>query len=100
MNRFSLLKQIHAVMHTIIACFVSGCAAIFLVRLGIGCNVDKIAIGVIMLFIPTLALVNGVRDIFYRDTLTGIFRLVEAMLTASAIALGFALSLMVLGGLV
>lgn len=42
-------------------------------------------------------MVKGVREFFYSDILTGIWRLVEAMLIAAAIAVGYVVSLM-LGG--
>ena len=54
-------------------------------------------IGDIMLFIPGLVIVNGVREFFYADILTGVYRLIEALLIAGAIALGYAVALM-LGG--
>lgn len=54
-------------------------------------------IGDIMLFIPGLVIVNGVREFFYADILTGVYRLIEALLIAGAIAVGYAVSL-VIGG--
>ena len=54
--------------------------------------------GDVMLFIPGLALVNGVRELFYADILTGVYRMVEALLGAGAIAVGYAVSLMIGGG--
>lgn len=56
-------------------------------------------IGDIMLFIPGLVIVNGVREFFYADILTGLYRLVEALLIAGAIAAGYAVSLMMGGSL-
>ena len=50
-----------------------------------------------MLFIPGLVIVNGVREFFYADILTGVYRLIEALLIAGAIAVGYAVSL-VIGG--
>ena len=64
-----------------------------------GVDLDKIVIGDIMLFIPGLALVNGVRELFYADILTGIYRMVEAVLGAGAIAIGYTVSFMIGGGL-
>jgi uncharacterized membrane protein YjjB (DUF3815 family) len=51
-------------------------------------------IGDIMLQIPGLVLINGLRDMLLGDTMTGCMRVVEAVLTALAIALGFAVALM------
>ncbi len=55
-------------------------------------------IGEIMLLIPGLSLVNGVRELFYRDIVTGTYRLVEALILAVAIAAGFGVAIILLGG--
>lgn len=98
MDRVFRLRNMHRILHTVIACFISGCLSLALVRLGLGSNADKVMIGVIMLFIPALAAVNGVQEMFHRDIMTGLFRLTEALLAALAIAIGFAASIMLLGG--
>ena len=56
-------------------------------------------IGDVMLFIPGLSLVNGVRELFYRDILTGVYRLVEAIILAVAIASGFGVAIYLFGGI-
>ena len=58
---------------------------------------DKIIIGDIMLLIPGLAVTNAVKDIFIGDTISGVMRLIETILWAAALALGFALSGWLLG---
>ena len=63
-------------------------------------HVDKVMIGDIMLFIPGLLLVSAVKEMFNRDIVTGLYRLIEAVLVAVSIAFGFALSFYVLGGAV
>ena len=84
--------------YTFLASFLSGCLAVLLVRLGLGHHADKIMIGDVMLFIPGLSLVNGVRELFYRDILTGVYRLVEAIILAVAIAAGFGVAIYLFGG--
>ena len=42
---------------------------------------------------------NGVRELFYTDILTGIYRMTEAFLGAGAIAAGYAAAMMIGGGL-
>ena len=84
--------------YTFLASFLSGCLAVLLVRLGLGHHADKIMIGDVMLFIPGLSLVNGVRELFYRDILTGVYRLVEAIILAVAIAAGFGVAIYLCGG--
>lgn len=52
---------------------------------------DKIIIGNIMLLIPGLAFCNGLRDLIVGDTISGGLSLSEALLSALAIAFGFAI---------
>lgn len=52
-----------------------------------------------MLFVPGLVMVNSIRDMLYGDIMTGIFRLLEAILIALALACGMAISLLLLGGM-
>lgn len=56
-----------------------------------------IIIGVIMILIPGIPMTNAIRDLIAGDTLTGIMRLVESLLWALALALGF-MAAMVLTG--
>ena len=48
-----------------------------------------IMIGDIMLLIPGLMSTNAIRDVLIGDTLSGIIRLIAALLLAAALALGF-----------
>lgn len=87
-------------VYTLFACLVTGWLAILLVEIGIGTNLDSIMIGDIMLFIPTLALCNSLKDMLHGDILTGIYRCIEALLIAAAIAAGFFIANLTLGGIV
>ncbi len=78
--------------------FLAGLLSVLTVYLGIGVHSDKIMIGVIMLLIPGIALTNGVRDMLTGDIAAGMLRVANAVLLATAIACGFALSLFVTGG--
>ena len=97
MSQVRRLHQQNRIIYTTVACFLSGLLAQACVAIGFGVNLDMVLIGDIMIFIPGLTMVKGVREFFYSDILTGICRLVEAMLIASAIAVGYVVSLM-LGG--
>ena len=92
------LRNVNNVIYTFVASFVSGCIAILFVHFGFGTHIDKVMIGDIMLFIPGLLLVSAVKEMFNRDIVTGLYRLIEAVLVAVSIAFGFALSYYVLGG--
>lgn len=88
----------HRIIYTVVACFVSGILARLWAGAGLGIHLDMVMIGDVMLFIPGLALVNGVRELFYSDILTGIYRMTEALLGAGAIAIGYAVALVAGGG--
>lgn len=62
-----------------------------------GLQSGVIIIGVIMILIPGIPMTNAIRDLIAGDTLTGIMRLVESLLWALALALGFVVALMVVG---
>lgn len=100
MNRYAVRIKKNTLIYTAVSTCLVGIFAILLVKLGIGVHVDKVIIGDIMLFIPGLAIVNAVRDMLYGDVMTGVFRLVEAIITAGAIACGIAVSLVLLGGII
>ena len=59
-------------------------------------SLDKVLIGLVMLYIPGVQLTNAVRDILSGDIVSGLLRLIEAVLIAIAIAAGFALSVMLI----
>ena len=73
--------------------------AFLAVKLSLVPNVDKIIIGNIMSLIPGIGLTNALRDLFTGDSIAGILRVVEAVLTALAIAAGYFI-VSVLGGIV
>lgn len=58
---------------------------------------DKIMIGDIMLLIPGIAITNSVQDMLVGDTISGTLRLVESLLWAGALALGFVTAIQLLG---
>ncbi len=85
--------------YTFLASLLSGLLAILLVYTGLGQHYDKIMIGDLMLFIPGLTLVNGMRDLLYRDIITGLYRLIEALMLTLCIAGGFGIAIVLLGGM-
>lgn len=71
--------------------------AFLAVKIGLINNVDKVIIGNIMSLIPGIGLTNALRDLFTGDSIAGLLRSIEAVLTALAIAAGYFL-VTVLGG--
>lgn len=92
------MRKINNVIYTFVASLAAGLLALLFDRIGFGDHVDKVMIGDIMLFIPGLLMVNAVKEMFNRDIVTGLYRLIEAVLVAVAIAGGFALAFVLLGG--
>lgn len=93
------LKTLNKFVYTFTCCFIIGIIAKLLVTVGIGVNFDKIIIGDIMLFIPTLFMINSIKEIVNNDITTGIYRLIEVFITTFAIASGFAVSIIITRGL-
>ena len=52
-----------------------------------------------MTLIPGVGLTNAIRDLFVGDVNTGILRLIDAILLGSAIAAGYVLSALMIGGI-
>lgn len=70
---------------------VAGAACLIAVKLGPATNYDAVAIGNIMLLVPGISFMSAARDFIGGETLSGMVRFAEAVLTALAIAVGFAL---------
>ncbi len=85
-------------LYTIAVSFMGALTGLIVHRLGIGENIDIIMIGTIMLVIPGLAFGNSVRDLLFGDTVSGIIQLVQAIITATMVAFGFIVAIMVFGG--
>lgn len=97
-TRFLSKIEENQLAKTFITSLIAGFLAIILVGLGIGDHTDKLMIGGIMLLIPGIALINSVRDMLTGDVVSGLFRLLNALLTAICIAIGFALTIILTGG--
>ena len=69
------------------------------VWVGIINSVDMVIIGNIMTLVPGVGLTNALRDLLVGDSVSGLLRLIEAVLMAIAIAAGYFL-VAVLGGFV
>jgi uncharacterized membrane protein YjjP (DUF1212 family) len=88
------------VAYTVIISILAGFSSIALVYAGVGTHVDKLMIGSIMLLIPGVGITNSMRDMLSGDIIAGMLRLAEVILVACAIAIGFAISMIILGGII
>lgn len=65
-------------------------AAILLVHFGFGVNADIIIIGAVMVLVPGVELLNGIRDFISGDIQAGMMHISEALFLAVAISVGAA----------
>lgn len=88
---FARFRPVHinSMVKSLISCFAAGLLSVLCVTLGFGRNLDKIISGIIMLEIPGLSFSNALRDLLCGDTLAGTMRLIQAILQALVIALGY-----------
>lgn len=82
----------------LIASVIGAFSAWCFYKIGFLLSVDKVNIGNIMLLIPGLATVNAFKDLISGETITGLLRLVDALIQATAVAFGFALVISLLRG--
>lgn len=80
-------------LNDLIASFMISFLAVVCFRMGFVANLDSLIIGCIMPLVPGLAITAGMRDLFEGHLLTGIVRLVEAVLISMVIGIGIAMTL-------
>lgn len=96
----SRLKNDNKIVFTFYLSVIAGVLSHLMAMLGIGDSCDHIMIGCIMLLIPGIALTNSARDILMGDTASGLLRFADSLINAVVIACGFALSMVLLRGLI
>lgn len=79
-------------------CLVGGVAALLLGRAFPICSANIIMIGNIMNFIPGVAMTNAFRDLFGGEIMSGLFRLCSVIIDAIVIAAGYAVAILIFGG--
>lgn len=87
-NRFLNHLETNPFFRTILASFLMAVPAYVMMALGLTDNADAVIISAIMLLVPGLLFVNGLRDIIYGDTNSGINRIIQVLLVAAALCLG------------
>lgn len=90
-------KRSQRFLYTVAASMALGFCARLWGLFDMGFRVDKIMIGTIMLLIPGMAFMNSVRDMINNNAINGLFSCLDAVTTAGAIAVGFAVPLLLLG---
>lgn len=82
----------------LIESFIAGALAHLPLLLGIYVMPDKIIIGTIMMLVPGLTVVSAIRDMMSGDLVAGIVELVNAVISALAIAFGIAGAIFIFNG--
>ena len=86
------------ILHCMLSGFFTGLSVVLLSYIGLAQHPDKVIIGNIMLLIPGLMFTSSIRDMINGDVLSGMLGLCQAILKAAAVAIGFAVVMMVMGG--
>lgn len=97
MNAYIKARGMSRLFFTALTSAISGTLALLFVKIGFGNNPETIMIGDIMLIIPGLMLINSVREMLCGDVMSGLLRLLESIIIAMSIAVGFAIPLMLSG---
>lgn len=83
----------NAIISFIVEAFI-----IVAVRIGPGDHYGNITVGVVMLMISGIGFTNGIINLLHRDTLSGIINISKAVLGATGIAIGIALPILLMKG--
>lgn len=89
--------RLNALAHTVMESVAAGLLCLLISKLGLCCHLDKVMIGGIMLMIPGLAFGASIRELLCGDIIAGSLRMIQALLTAACIAVGFAVALLIGG---
>ena len=95
LNWFMKRGALQRLFHAFLVSFIAGVLCYVMILLGLGEHPGQVMMAVIMVLIPGIAITNAMREVLISDTISGILRLVEALLIASAVAFGFALAMYV-----
>ena len=98
LNWFLKRAALQRLFHAFFVSFFAGSLCYLMILLGLGEHPGQVMMAVIMVLIPGIAITNAMREVLISDTISGILRLVEALLIATAVAFGFALAMFVFKG--
>ena len=93
LNWFFRRSALQRLFHAFLISFIAGALCYLVILLGLGEHPGQLMMAVIMVLIPGIAMTNAMREMLISDTISGILRLVESLLIASAVAFGFALAM-------
>ena len=97
-ERLRSIIHTNKIAHYLITSFAAGALSVLFVYTGLGVNINAIIIGAIMLLIPGVSITGALEDLLTGDTITGLLCFCESIITAVAIAVGFAGATFICGG--
>jgi len=87
------------ILSNVLCCFLASTAATLICSWS-GASLDMVMAGCIMVLIPGISMTSAIENLILGDTLSGLLGLMEALITAAALAGGFLLSQLVIGDLI
>lgn len=90
--------EVNTIVSTLLASIGLATMAILFDTLGWINEFEAITIGCLMVLVPGVAITNSLRDIIGGEFVSGIARMVEAILTATSIAIGVGIMILLFGG--
>ena len=87
------------ILANVLCCFIASTVTTVAVMLGLGSSPTMIMSGCIMLLIPGISMTSAIENLIIGDTLSGLLGLMEALITALALAGGYGLSQLLVGGI-
>ena len=92
------LLNMNTIVRTILSSMVLASIAIIAHKINIINDQQSVITGTIMLLVPGIAITNSLRDIIGGDFVSGLSRMIEAILIAASIAIGVGVMMMLLKG--
>lgn len=86
-------KILNSAAITLLDSFISGMLAVFFCAIGLGRNIDAVNAGTIMLFITGVLFSTALQDLICGDLVASIFKFLQSIISAVAIASGYSLAL-------
>ncbi len=96
------MDKIHTnkLLHRFICSFIAALCAYLCLHFGIISDIDKVMIANIMTLISGIGLTNSLRDLFTGDSISGVLKMIEAVMLAFSIAFGYIVVAFLFGGVV
>ena len=93
------LLDINSIVRTLLGSMYLSTMAILAYKASVIDNHATVIIGVLMCLVPGIAITNSLRDVISGDFVSGVSRLIEALLIATSIAVGVGFMMTILGGI-